>query len=300
MYDATDPRATLAASAMPTGARPREPQFFEFGSTPPVMTSPMGSETWLVRTQNLIVAYTHAHPGEVLSRRHDHDEYLMLLSAQDAQVTISGTGWERHLDGEQLAIVPPGDSDITVRGVATAVVRVFSSRNAGLARRCVNHDRYETPDNNVAEFHVWPGPRAGGVVHDYALATVPPAANRLGRIYRASIAMVNVFYPEAGPRDPAKMSPHHHDDFEQLSLQLAGDYVHHVRTPWGVDLGGWRADVHQFCTSPSVAIFPPPLVHTSQAIGAGLHRLVDVFGPPRLDFSDQPGWVLNSDDYPRP
>ena len=152
----------------------------------------------------------------------------------------------------------------------------------------------------MAPFAAWPDPVGGHRVRVYSLDNWPADPDRFGRIFRCSTFMINYFYPVPGPRDPSKMSPHYHDDFEQLSLQLGGDYVHHIRTPWIPDMGAWRDDEHMACASPALTIIPPPSIHTSQAVGNDVHQLIDIFSPPRFDFSARPGWVINADEYPQP
>ena len=76
--------------------------------------------------------------------------------------------------------------------------------------------------------------------------------------------------------------------------------MHHIRVPWTPDSSTWRDDEHQRCEAPAIVVIPPPLVHTSQSVDEMHHWLIDLFAPPRRDFSERPGWVLNADEYPMP
>lgn len=96
------------------------------------------------------------------------------------------------------------------------------------------------------------------------------------------------------------MSPHSHDDFEQGSPAVQGTYLHHLRDPWVPDMTTWRDDEHGTVGSPSLLIIPPRVVHTTQSVGVGPKELVDIFAPPRADFSLMAGAVCNADEYPLP
>ena len=229
-----------------------------------------------------------------------HYRELHATPADDQHAHGSRTWWTRSqamVIGQTDA--KPGD-ELPVDHVDGEHGVIAAATAPALAARCANASEYAQADDNVAEFRSWPEPAEGHAVRVYPVAKYPVVEGRLGRIFRCSTVMVNVFDETDQPRATSKLSPHHHDDFEQISLQVAGDYVHHMRVPWTPDGTTWRDDEHQACTGPAVVVIPPPLVHTSQAVNVVRHWLIDVFAPPRVDFSERPGWVLNADEYPMP
>jgi mannose-6-phosphate isomerase-like protein (cupin superfamily) len=298
-YGADDPRSAIAAGRQ-TPARPNNPaQFLDLGALEPDEISPAGSRTWWVRGQNVVIAHTRARAGERLTRTGQPDEYMVLFTDAGAE---AGIGWgtaTATVADRAAAVVPAGDSHVEVHA-DTTVVRIFSSRSADLAERCRNRAAYDTPDPNVTPFAPWPDPVDGPRIRVYPVADHPYEQGRFGRLFRCSTVMVNLFDADHGPRDTANLSPHHHDDFEQCSLTVTGRWVHHIRTPWTRDLADWRPDEHVEVSSPSVTVIPPPAVHTSRSVGEDVNQLIDVFCPPRTDFSDRPGWVLNAAEYPGP
>lgn len=299
MYDKSDPRASLApakAGSMlgQTGlvAEAQEGRFYEDA---PQMHDASG-KTWLQRGHNFLVAYTQAEPGATFARADQPDEYCVLLPKAGA--VIDWNGASQQVAGNSIAFVPPGDSSVTLPE-GGILVRMFSTQNADLAQACSNATGYDRPRTHIPLFQRWPDPVGGWKIRAYSL-DVPAEPGRFGRIFRCTTLMVNVLEPFDGPRDPSKMSPHHHDDFEQGSLALTGEFTHYLRWPWTSDMADWRADQAVEMGAPSLLVIPPPVIHTTRATGAASNVLVDIFSPPRHDFSAKPGWVLNAADYPIP
>lgn len=305
-YDPNDPRSQLANVAA-TNRRATAadiaapPEYFEFSKLEPDAVTLLGTRSWSVRSQTAVLVYSIAAAGDRFSRAAQPDEYIALFvstpSAPAAQVDIVAGNQRASVVDDAVVVVPPSPSEIVVTAPGV-MVRIFSNQASDLisaARNVAAHGEWHP---HAARFAAWPPARDGDQLRVYRLAEAPVDSSRFGNIYRCRTIMVNVIAADPGPRNPARMSPHHHEDFEQLSLQIDGDYVHHIRTPWTTDLSNWRDDEHHHCASPALIVIPPPTVHTSQGVGDHRHQLVDIFCPPRLDFSAKPGWVLNHDDYP--
>jgi mannose-6-phosphate isomerase-like protein (cupin superfamily) len=235
-------------------------------------------------------------PGAKLERRGQPDEYFVFLP--DAAATIRAGKESVQAGAESVTIVPPGDSDIVVQG-AGQVIRVFSSATKDLLALADNAADYAQPTPEVAPLVPWPTPADGFKLRHYPLAQYTQADSNM-RIFRSTNLMVNVMTPRMVKRDVTKLSPHSHGDFEQGSLAIRGDWVHHMRYPWVQDMTAWRDDEAIEVGSPSLTVIPPKVIHTSRNTNDGGAWLLDIFAPPRLDFSSKPGKVANEKDYPLP
>ena len=301
MYEADDPRSAMSANASGKSAATSASAAFgqstyaRFYDEAP-QEADAQAKTWYARGANFVVCYSQAENGATFERRGQIDEYVLLLHDDALSATVTANGETQEIAGYSITMIPPGDSTITIHG-SGEVVRLISTNNEDMVAKVSNPDKYVGPHPHVPEFAPWPTPADGFRIRSYSL-DVPDEDGRFGKIFRCTTFMVNVF-PAQGPRDLTKLSPHHHDDFEQCSLALKGWYMHHLRWPWTANLHDWQEDEHEKCLAPSVCVIPPRVIHTSAPSDPGDNVLVDVFAPPREDFSDQPGWVLNADDYPR-
>jgi len=297
MYEADDPRSRLSTaggSAQPAAAF-GEATYARFYEEPPQEIGE-NARTWYARGQNFVVCYSEVEPGAVFERKGQVDEYVLLLHDPEMTVTIEAGDETLDVPGYTINMIPPGDSRITCK-TGGRIVRLISTRSDDVTALAPNNDKYAGPHPQIPPFQAWPEPVGGFRIRSYSL-DVPDQEGRFGKIFRCTTFMVNVFPPQ-GPRDVTKLSPHHHDDFEQCSLALEGWYMHHLRWPWTANQHDWREDEHEKCLSPSVCVIPPRVIHTSAPSDPGDNVLVDIFSPPREDFSDMAGWVLNAEDYPR-
>ncbi len=301
MYDRSDPRAALAAAAPAPAAAPTAsfaaPEYGRFYDQSPAESGAAG-KSWWIRGQNFVLGYTEAAAGGSFTRKDQADEYVLILPDRETRATVTAGGETKEVEGFSVVMVPPGESRVTITS-GGRFIRLLTTKATDLVALCPNAASYATHRPNIPPFQAWPEPVGGYRIRAYSL-DVPREPGRFGRIFRCTTFMVNYLDPQVGPRDVTKLSPHHHDDFEQCSLAVEGAFMHHLRWPWTVNMNAWRDDEHLHFATPSALVIPPPSIHTTRGLEAGTNQLVDIFSPPRIDFSLQKGWVLNADDYPMP
>lgn len=298
MYVNKDPRSKLANTAKDerhAGHTIAPAQYYDF-TDPALALEEDRARVWYARAQNFMLLFAQARAGARFTRIAQPDEYVLLLPETGHGARIEWEGETTEVEGHSLVFIPAGDSTVILPEDSTAI-RLFTTRAEDLVTRCTELHPAYTEDLNVPPLQEWPAPPKGPKVRAYSL-DITPEEGRFGRIFRSTNFMVNYIYPRSGPRDRSQMSPHTHDSFQQGSLCLEGEYLHHLRWPWSTDANTWREDDHARCSAASLAVIPAGALHTSEAVGLATNMLVDIFCPPRADFSKQAGWVLNEADYP--
>lgn len=255
----------------------------------------INGQSRVVRAQNFVVQWLT--PDQAITATSPH-ELMLLLPDCGARVVIHGAQGDdtRELAARSVAILPAGRYTLTQQGQGAAAL--LASRRDDLDAGAIdNSAAYLPPDPRIAPF--LPGFQrksdAGKiVVFDIDQVVAPAGKSRLKMFQTETLSINWVEYD--GPRDPTQLSPHSHTDFEQGSLSMAGDYVHHLRTPWGNDSTRWQEDRHLEAGLASMLVVPVEMIHTTGGVGPGRHLLIDIFSPPRRDFIGK-GWVHNADDY---
>jgi hypothetical protein len=257
-----------------------------------------GADLWFHRTQNMICVYMEGNAGARFVRSDNPDEYFVWPLLHDVRVTIDGEG--KVAPAGSVVIVPPGDSTIELID-GGHVWLGFTSLSTDLLDRCPNKEEYRPPMERIAPVEMWPEPVGGYQLRVYNLFDLPPGKPQCF-VHRTAMANFGYGFPAASEaKADTQLSPHNHQDFEQLSLVHSGTHIYHMRRAWGRDGTEWMPDEHVPISTPGIAVAKPPDIHTIQLVSNGAPGgVLDFFSPVRWDYSTRDGMVTNRADYPMP
>ena len=146
MYEAYDPRSKLAAPSAGAAAAPAgfaAAEYVKFHDLPPAEHAAL-ARTWYGRGQNMVVSYSECEPGAQFARTGQMDEYMLVLPEAGEGAVIEAGAERVEVPGFQLAIIPPGDSRVTMRQKGL-LIRVISTRNADVAALSSNAGGVQPP-----------------------------------------------------------------------------------------------------------------------------------------------------------
>jgi len=272
----------------------REPSLLQLKDFEPDTSG--GLRRWVTRGQNFRVDWVEALRAGAGTDIESAFETLLLLP--DVPATISQGATRIDAGARSVCILPPGRWTVQPKPGGACVV--LASLAPGQTCGAINEAAYREPDPRIVPMGRPYVPReCGDHVRVMSIDRVqaPKDKPRLKMLQSATLSINWVEYE--GVRDRTALSPHSHTNFEQGSLAIAGDFVHHLRVEWGANADLWQDDRHARLGSPSLMVVPVRLVHTSEGAGAGRHLLIDIFSPPRSDFIAK-GWVANAADYAAP
>lgn len=219
------------------------------------------------------------------------DELFVIVTGGAAKLT--GRGRSDTMRDEDIAICPSGDYRVEPDEHANVIVLTTGGSRADRAD-LINPAYTANPRVGPIVRARRTNPLTAPLIRNVQDIACPPGNSRI-RFIRSETMSINAVLYE-GPRSREALSPHEHADIEQATVALKGDYIHHLRLPWGSNADEWQEDVH-LCAGPgTMLLIPPGLIHTTEGMGSCRHFMLDVFAPARQDFINR-GMVENAADY---
>ncbi len=273
----------------------RELGMFEFHQL--AATEGGGARHWLARAQNLYVEWFEAVRADAVFDFASDEETMVLVFGAPIELSVDAA--VIPAPPRSVCILPPGRSALRLGGGAACAVLASQRIDLNL-RKALNEQHFAALDPRIAPY----APAFRRRRDAASITVVPidsfdaPASNPRIKMLQSATMSINWVEYE-GVRDRRTLSPHSHAELEQASLGVSGNFVHHLREPWGRNADLWREDRHIEVAPPSLMVVPVNLIHTSEGVGPGHHLLIDIFSPPRRDFIAK-GWVENADAYEAP
>jgi mannose-6-phosphate isomerase-like protein (cupin superfamily) len=244
-----------------------------------------GQSRGLARAQNFSVEWLIGDAGQSFAYGSDH-ETILLFPAVGGRLTGSA---DEAAPPRSVVIAPPGSYEVALDQAGAFAILATHRTDQPTA--------VDRPDARIISVGRPFAPKRAAVrVHRLDDVPYPEGNPRLKFLQSETMSINVVEY--SGARSRSALSPHSHAAFEQATLTVAGDFLHHFRTEWGKDADLWREDQHVPVGQAVVAVIPPNVIHTTEGVGAGHHMLFDIFAPPREDFIAK-NWVHNAEDYAR-
>ena len=249
-----------------------------------------------MRAHSFAIAWTEVEKAGARLEIDSPAEYFLLLP--DVGATITWSGGEKVAPGRSVCVVPAGKTAVQLAEAGTCL-RFFSPIPQSLTTIGIYDHGLGGSIPTLRPIRPYRRVKNPGEPAVYLLADMPNSVGMpRAKLFQTETMSIN-WVEYKGPRDRKNLSPHFHTDIEQASIAVEGEFTHHYRTNWTIDADRWRPDEHILAAPGTIALIPPPIVHTSEGVGDTRHILIDVFSPPRADFIAK-GQILNSGDYAPP
>lgn len=265
--------------------------FITAADAPSVMQGGISSR--YMRLHHTLVAWSDVGSADVHLEQESSHEILVLLP--DAGAVLTANGARATAPPRSICILPPGSSRIAPTAPGR-IIRLFTPPPEALLARAINRDDYVDHSADVLRPIDTPFIRKGAAaIRIYSRDEMVGAPGRPRCVQTGNMSIIWI---ERNGARRTQLGPHSHADYEEGALVIAGDYVQHLRTPWGEDAGLWCDDEHVVIRPGTVSIVPPGVIHAAEAIGAGNHIMINIYAPVRDDHIRN-GLMVNADEYER-